>query len=83
MAVLTTQNRAEIWSEFQRQNKDAFGTLDKLDILAAVDALDTHLNTNKAAIIASISEPAASGLSGLQKARLLAAIMQKRFVEGA
>lgn len=83
MAALTTPDRENIWAQFQRSNADPFGTLEKLDILAAVDALDDYLETNKGAIMATVPEPAQSGLSGLQIARLLTAIMDKRFKTGA
>jgi hypothetical protein len=51
----------------------------KADLRAAVDALDTFLDTNATAINNAIPQPARGALSTAQKARLLAYVAMRRW----
>ena len=83
MAGLTEQDRVEIWEAWMRQNKDPVGAITKLELRQAVDDLDDWFNANKASALASISEPAASELTGAQIAFLSYLIIEKRWIAGA
>jgi hypothetical protein len=54
----------------------------KADLRAAVDALDTWLNTNAAAINTAIPQPARGALTTQQKARLLQYVVARRYLTG-
>lgn len=81
MAVLSDTERASIWADVMRQLSDAREgcAITKTDLRAAIDALDTFLDTNAATINAAIPQPARSGLTTGQKARLLAYVALKRW----
>lgn len=85
MAVLSDNNRADVWAEFMRlgDQTGAIGAVVKADIRAAVDALDTFLNTNAAAINSAIPQPARGALTTPQKALLLQLVIQKRYIAGS
>lgn len=86
MAVLNNGDRAEVSAEFQREISDArevFGALTKADIRAAVDALDSFLDTNASAINTAIPQPARAQLTTSQKARLLKFVITKRYIRGS
>ena len=61
---------------------DTFG-IDKPALLAAVDALDTFLNDNAAAVNNALPEPAKSTLTIPQKAELLSLVIKWRYIVGA
>lgn len=72
MAELTSGQRQELWAELMRElsnDRETVGVT-KADLRAAVDALDTWLNSNAATINAAIPQPARSALTAAQKARL-------------
>lgn len=80
MAVLPPAQRFAVWAEFMKSRES--GTVENLlkaDIRAAVDALDSFLDTNAATINAAIPLPARSRLSAKQKARLLALVISRRY----
>lgn len=81
MAVLSDAERAAIWADVMRQLSDAREpvAITKAELRAAVDALDTFLDTNAGAINAAIPQPARSSLTTAQKARLLAYVALKRW----
>lgn len=83
MAALTEQDRVAVWTEFMSRNKDSWGAVEKLDIRAAVDDLDTWFNANKASALAAITEPSKSELTGSQIALLSNIIIAKRWLQGA
>lgn len=85
MAVLTDNSRIEVWAEAMRRFSDNHETLGltKADLRAAVDALDTFLNSNATAINTAIPQPARGALTTAQKARLLMLVIQRRYVDGA
>jgi Ni2+-binding GTPase involved in maturation of urease and hydrogenase len=78
MAVLSDALRRAIWQEFMQVNADAVG-ITKADLRAAVDAIDTWVDSNAASMNTAIPQPARSGLSAAQKARLLAFVALKRY----
>jgi CBS-domain-containing membrane protein len=78
MAVLTNEQRIELWADFMRENTDTIG-ITKADLKAAVDALDDWFDANLATINAAIPQPARGALSLRQKAMLFSYVMHKRF----
>jgi hypothetical protein len=78
MAVLSDALRRELWAEFMQVNRDPCG-ITKVDLRAAVDAIDTWLDGNAASLNTAIPQPARSNLSAAQKARLLALVALKRY----
>lgn len=86
MAVLSDQERASVSRVLQQDVsslRDELGSLTKADLLAAVNALDEFLETNKTAINNAIPQPARSELTVTQKARLLVYVIRRRFEVGA
>ena len=83
MAALTEQDRVDLWAEFQRDNGDPLGALTKTELRTAVDEIDDWFNANKASLLAAVSAPADTALSGSQIARLASAIVEKRWIKGA
>lgn len=83
MAALTEQDRVDLWAEWMRRNVDPVGALTKAEVRQAVDDIDDWFNANKASLLAALSEPGASELSGSQIARLATMILEKRWLEGA
>lgn len=81
MAVLSEENRKEVWAEFMR-NSDVFDGLTKSDLRAAVDAIDAFLNSSAAAINNAIPQPARGALTATQKAKLLVHVIEKRYIRG-
>lgn len=81
MAVLPNPDRAEVWADYIRQTTGLAVT--KADLRAAVDAVDSWLNTNAASYNTAIPQPARSTLSASQKAKLLMHVVNKRFERGA
>lgn len=81
MAILSSQQRADLWAQFMREfpKDETLGALTKVDLRAAVDALDQFLSDNAAAVNNSIPQPARSELTARQKALLLIAVVRARF----
>lgn len=85
MAILSDDSRREVWADAIRQfsnDREPVG-ITKADLRAAVDALDTFLNSNASAINTAIPQPARGALTTAQKARLLMYVIQRRYVDGA
>jgi len=85
MAILSDDSRREVWADAMRQfsnDREPVG-ITKADLRAAVDALDTFLNSNASAINTAIPQPARGALTTAQKARLLMYVIQRRYVDGA
>lgn len=81
MAQLTAEQRRALWADYMRQNDDPIGVT-KPDLRAAGDALDAFFDANMIAINQAIPQPARSGLTARQKARLLMAVIAARFRGG-
>ena len=78
MAVLTTEQRRELWAEFQRENTESI-SVTKADLRAAVDAIDVWVDNNATAFNTAIPQPARGALSTKQKAMLLMYVVTQRF----
>lgn len=86
MAVLAENQRAALWAEFMAElsgEREPLGPLTKADLRAAVDALDAFLAANAAALNGAIPQPARSGLTAAQKARLLVFVVRRRWIAEA
>lgn len=85
MAALSTDDRRELWAELMAAlSRDGDSvSITKAELRAAVDAVDDFLDDNAATINAAIPQPARSGLTVSQKARLLNFVVRYRYVEGA
>jgi len=82
MPPLNSARRREVWAEWMRKNLEEI-TINKNDLRAALDAIDTWVNTNKTSFNAAIPLPARTSLSADQKARLLLMVVEERFIQGA
>lgn len=85
MAVLTDPQRAAIWSAFMAElsgERTSTNGITKADIRAAIDALDSFMNTNASAINSAIPLPARN-LSTAIKARMLMFVVRQRYITGA
>lgn len=86
MAVLSDADRGAVNKEFQEDRSriwEALGTtLTKADIRAAINAIDTFMNDNAAAMNSAIPQPARAQLTTTQKARLLQFVINKRYLSG-
>ena len=89
MAVLSDQDRKDVWADLMRRADlnvratPAMGSILKADLRAAVDAIDDYLNTNAATINSAIPQPARGVLSQQQKAALLMFVIAKRYLSGS
>lgn len=88
MAVLSNQDRADIFASVMRKERilaqplDFAGSLSKADLRAAVDAIDQWISDNAAAFNSAIPQPARGALSAAQKASIFSAVVAKRFEKG-
>lgn len=82
MAVLSDGERFNTWAEYMQENREGF-TLSKVDVRAAVNAIDDFLQNNAAALNSAIPLPARTALSTTQKALLLTAVVRRRYIVGA
>ena len=84
MATLTTDQRRALWAELMQElSRDGQTVaITKADLRAAVDALDTWLDTNAATINTAIPQPARGALTTAQKARLLMFVVRARYAGG-
>jgi hypothetical protein len=78
MAVLVDADRIAVWAQWMHLNTEDCSCA-KADVRAAVDALDTFMDTNAAAINSAIPQPARGALTTAQKARLLAYVVIRRW----
>lgn len=82
MAALSDADRRDLWADFMSSETGAYGAMAKAQLRAAVDALDAWLDSQAATINAAIPQPARGAMTVTQKARLLAAVIRKRFDKG-
>ena len=81
MAILTNDQRQEIWAGLMRDlssRSEAIG-LTKAELRAALDATDAWINDNAAAYNAALPLPARTALSAQQKAELFLFVARKRY----
>jgi hypothetical protein len=78
MAVLSDALRRAIWQEFMQVNAESVG-ITKVDLRAAVDAIDAWIDANATSMNTAIPQPARGALTAAQKARLLAMVALKRY----
>ncbi len=85
MAELISDDRKIIWSAYMDDlsSRRESITLTKLELRAAVDAVDTWINDNQASFNSAIPNPARTNLMANQKAELLLYIVKKRYEIGA
>lgn len=85
MAVLPDADRFATWADLMAdmsRDRDPVA-ITKADLRAAVDAIDGFLNTNATAINNALPTAAKNGLTTAQKARLLNAVIRRRYITGA
>jgi hypothetical protein len=86
MPALSAQQRqqasADVAAALSELREPVTG-LTKADIVAAAGGLDDWLVANTAAVNAAIPQPARGALTAAQKARLLEAVVRRRFITGA
>lgn len=79
MAVLNGSDRTGIWAELMRQlGQYGSVSINRVELKAAVDALDDFLEANSAAINQAIPQPARGALNGSQKAFIVSAVARRR-----
>lgn len=80
MAVLNESDRWEVWRGLMNAAQDLAAqiTITKVDLRAAVDAVDSNLETNSATINGWFPQPARSSLTGRQKAFVLGYVCMRR-----
>lgn len=81
MAVLSNQDRFDIWALFMRFSsniREAIG-INKPELRAAVDATDQWISDNQASFNSALPEPSRSNLTQKQKVRLFLEVAQRRF----
>ena len=85
MATLTSDQRRALWAELMQElSRDGQTVaITKGDLRAAVDALDTWLDTNASTINTAIPQPARGALTTAQKARMLMFVVRARYAGGA
>lgn len=84
MAALADQDRFDLWADYMRDRAvGALGALSKVDLRAAVNAVDDFFSANAATINAAIPQPARGALTTSQKALLLQYVISKRYIKGA
>ncbi len=81
MAKMSTSQRKALWAEFMREvsRERERLALTKPQLRAAIDAADDWLDDNAASFNAALPVAARTALDARQKARLLRAILGKRF----
>lgn len=78
MAVLSDPLRSDTWAELQR-TPDNPGGITKTDLRAAVNAADDWADANAASFNSELPVAARNALTARQKARLLLAVVEKRW----
>jgi hypothetical protein len=81
LAVLSNAERTALWAQLMRDLSDARETcgLTKPQLQAAVDAADSWADSNAASFNTALPVAARNNLTTGQKARLLAAVILRRW----
>ena len=79
MAVLTNQDRFDLWAEYMRDAAvGIIGVMTKADLRAAVNAVDDWVSTNAAAFNSALPLPARTSLTQQQKTLLFCWVALRR-----
>jgi hypothetical protein len=81
VAVLLDADRQAVWEAYMRLNLGLAGLV-KAEMRAAVDAVDAWVNSNSTSFNNAIPLPARTALTASQKARLLLAVVERRYLAG-
>ena len=81
MAVLDEAARVAVWAELMRKYSNDGETIGitKVDLRAAINALDDYMNDNAAAMNNELPQPAKGTLTAAQKALVLSFVVLKRY----
>lgn len=81
MALLTNQDRRELWAKFMREASAIWEKLglSKSDLRAAVDATDQWIEDNQASFNQAIPLPARTALTQKQKVRLFMEVAKRKY----
>lgn len=81
MAVLSDADRAATWAAMMRDLSVAAEScgITKAQLRAALDAADSWADSNAAAFNTALPAAARNGLTSTQKARLLLAVVRRRW----
>jgi hypothetical protein len=84
MAVMTDPQRFDTWADFMRELSSEREpiALTKVELRAAIDAVDLWISDNAASFNTAIPQPARGALTAAQKARMLMFVVRKRFSVG-
>lgn len=86
MALLSDAGRHDVWAEFQAdcgRDRTPLPGVTKAELRAAVDAIDSWLDTNFTALNAAIPQPARAALPKEVKVRLAVAVIKQRYLKGS
>jgi hypothetical protein len=78
MALLLAADRLEVWAEAMRTNREPIG-ISKVDLRAAVDAIDQWIEDNTVSFNTAIPLPARTSLTAKQKVLLFVTVLRRRF----
>ena len=81
MAVLTDGDRKKIWSRYMSEasSDETAIPLNKSDLRAIVDAIDTWISDNMASFNSSLPLPGRTRLTGKEKVRLFLYVVNQRW----
>jgi len=80
--MLSAADKEDLWAELQSElsaERVELPAIVKLDLSAAIDAVDLWLDTEQAGFVAAIPEPFRSLTTAKMKARLLMRVLRKRY----
>ena len=77
MAVLGASDLAAVYAYFVSSGESV--SIVRADLKAAISAIDAWADSNAASLNAAIPQPARGNLTTRQKARLLEAVVRRRF----
>ena len=80
MAIMNATQRRQCWADSMTELPGTIGVT-KADLRAAIDAIDSWVDSNAASLNTAIPLPARTSLSASQKAKLLAMVVLRRFRE--
>ena len=84
MAIMLNADREACWTDYMRTIPvtETF-TISKVDLRAAINAIDVWVDDNAGAFNSIIPQPARSNLTAAQKARLLLWVIRQRYLVGS